>query len=183
MKKETKKDNNMCHVQIDFGSNQLTFKRGKGDFTQAGIELAELVIHTLANKGIENINHLYTDYEPSEIMRSLLYPTQYTEDNFVLEFDGIFQKSYEEPHYTYEICFYSTGKISFHAHSKIEDFELHTEIDTQFIDKIAAKRGGYGTTQTKHDVLIYLNKIFAPIYELALEDISKSIEDDIKAAS
>jgi len=182
MKKETKKYNNNCQVQIDIGPNQLTFeRRGKGDFTQAGLELAELVIHTLANKGIENINHLYIDYEPSEIMRNLLYPTQLTEDNFVLFNNSML--NYEEPNYIYEICFYSTGKISFHAHSKIEDFELHTEIDTQFIDKIAAKRGGYGTIQTKHDILIYLNKVFAPIYELALEDINKSIEDDIKAAS
>tara|TARA_B100000073_G_scaffold202085_1_gene167370 strand:+ start:109 stop:654 length:546 start_codon:yes stop_codon:yes gene_type:complete len=181
MKKEIKKDNNICQVQINIGPNQLTFARGNGDFTQAGLELAELVIHTLANKGIENINHKYIDYEPCEIMRSLLYPTQLTEDNFILFNNSMW--GFREPNYIYEISFYSTGKISFHAQSKNESFELHTEIDTQFIDKIAAKRGGYGTIQTKHDILIYLNKIFAPLYELALEDIRESIEDDIKAAS
>ena len=179
--RKIRKDNNMCQVEIYFGRNAITFTRGKGNFTQAGLKLAELVIDTLANKGIENINHKYIDYEASEIMRSLLYPNQLTEDNFFLEFEGI--KSYQEANYIYEICFYSTRRISFHAHSKTEDFELHREIDIQLIDKIAAKRGGYGTTQTKHDILIYLNNIFAPIYELALEDISKSIQDNIKAAS
>ena len=37
MKKETKKDNNMCQVEIDFGSSRLYFERGDGDFTQAGL--------------------------------------------------------------------------------------------------------------------------------------------------
>ena len=202
MKKERKKDNNMCQVEIDFRSSRLYFERGDGDFTQAGLELSDILINVLSEK---RIGRGFVDYEPNQLMRELLKPNEeFVSRNFILVNEHLPHnrpEDWNEFNCKYSIKFNNDGIIDFTARcyqlilnedkdsdprnreyiNKYDPIDI--SIDTKIIDDILCRvsRDSNAPEIAKQAIKTYLNSVFMDMYKsICTEAI---ISSAVKAAS
>ena len=146
--RKIRKDNNMCQVEICFGSSQLYFERGDGDFTQAGLELSDILINVLSEK---RIGRGFVDYEPNQLMRELLKPNEeFVSRNFILVNEHLPNnrpEDWNEFNCEYSIKFNNDGIIDFTA--RCNQLILDEDSDPRDREYIKKYENKFNTTRKK----------------------------------